>query len=192
MNSAEHLSRLRLAVCRPSPFLGAGILPTLLLPPVQSCRIPFFCRSSSWSSSNNHDRSARCHEKRGKGRRKNSSFFSFETSRRHQQQQLIPPNPLLRHRPGRPAPAAPVWRPQRPRQNIHEPLRPPWLRPQVRHEVRRLVQDEGHHTQGSRLADKRDQGIWSERKRRCRVPFRLEICASTLVLLLCVRVTCDN
>lgn len=54
-----------------------------------------------------------------------------------------------RHRPGHACP--PPRRPQGPGPHFPEPLQPPWRRPQERHEVRRLVQDQGDCPERPRL-----------------------------------------
>ena len=52
---------------------------------------------------------------------------------------------------GERCPEAHIWRLEGPGPHLPEPLRPPWCGPEERHEIRRLAQDKGDHTQGPRL-----------------------------------------
>lgn len=173
LNSAYTLFAFLSLRAGPSPTPSSPSLPTHTYP-----------RNTS-----RDDHPAQRREKRGPSRHQNS--FSF-TSQRHQL--LLPTNPHIRHRPRGTTPTAPIWRPQRPRQNIHEPLRPSWRGHQVGNEIWRLAQDEGDYTQRPRLADQRDQSLRSPRKRRRWLPVWTQICMSCthpvflfLRILTCVR-----
>lgn len=78
-----------------------------------------------------------------------------------------------------------IWRPEGPGQDFPELVRTPWRGPEERHEVRRLVQDQGDPPQGSRLGTRIHVSMytaWTDGNRSF-LRSRLPACEAEVVLV---------
>lgn len=103
------------------------------------------CTTSALLTSR-HDRTVLSRQGCGPSRREDS-FSIVDDLLRCRRHKL--PNSILRHRAGRTTSTTKIWRTEGSRQDIPELIRPSWHRSQVRHEVWRLVQDQGDCIEGS-------------------------------------------